>query len=496
MGGSSGRRRRHSQKEDSCRESSPIHKDKEEERGRGRDGGNKLTAEERRLYDKARAYVEQEDNKDRKIRRRERHRSDSSEEDDDHHRYNNNKSSTSRGRKRKNREKYNSDHGSSDSSDVSNRRDHKRHRSSSRRDRKKHHKRRSGRDRDDCHEKSSKKKSSKHRHHVDVDEEEERNKHSSKRHKRSKQHDVSFRQKATRHGNTSKKLVSLGEIISEPPQELLDTDTNYFSHNSHLRLYLFRHYGIYFEDLTSEESHDAFKEFVSKYNGGKLEAAYYDTIKGKLLPQEALDQCQRTQHKWNFKTNKVELQSLKIVRDGVKKQTEYDADKGGMMQQNRVKAAVTAPASKSADQSDEQRDNKLPYYEIRRADKRHRERIKVGNEEMYETGKADHGRERMIEKKKEQANKIHGAARDRENEAVGAELDDKAIYGGEGGGDVSYEAALAREKKYRARKEAAKHERTSELLKKEEDKQKAMLEMLGFSGLKPGEKIKIAPRQP
>mmetsp|Transcript_20697 Transcript_20697/g.29640 ORF Transcript_20697/g.29640 Transcript_20697/m.29640 type:complete len:115 (+) Transcript_20697:117-461(+) len=114
---------------------------------------------------------------------------------------------------------------------------------------------------------------------------------------------------------------------------------------------------------------------------------------------------------------------------------------------------------------------------------------------MFGTGKADHGRERMIEKKREQANRIHGAARDRENEA-GAELDDKAIYGGEGGGDVSYEAALAREKKYRERKEAAKQERTSELLKKEEDKQKKMLEMLGFSGLKPGEKIKIAPRQP
>ena len=65
---------------------------------------------------------------------------------------------------------------------------------------------------------------------------------------------------------------------------------------------------------------------------------------------------------------------------------------------------------------------------------------------MYGTGKAGYRWERMIEKRREQANKIHGAARDRESEA-GAELDDKAIYGGEGGGDISYEAALAREKK-------------------------------------------------
>jgi len=440
--------RRHRAKEDRRRES----------------GGDKLTEEERRLYDKARAFVEQDD-KGRRSRSG-RHRSDSSEEDD-HRR---------KGRKKKSRDEYNS----SDDDDGK-----RHHRSSSHRDRKKHHKR-SSRERDDRHHEKSRQKKSKHRHHND---EEKHDKHRSKRHKH---HDDSFRQKATKHRS---KLVSLGEVASEPPQELLHTDTNYFSHNSHLRLYLFRRYGIYFEDLNSEESHDAFKEFVSKYNDGKLETAYYDA-KGKL-PQDALDQCQRTQHKWNFKTNKVEEQSLKMVRDGVKKQTEYDADNndnGGMMQQRALLAttAVTAAAMrpKPADRSDES-NNKLSYDERRRLDKQHRERIIVGNEEIYGTGKADHGRDRMIEKKREQSNKIHGAARDRESEA-GLELDDKVIYGGEGGGDISYEAALEREKKYRERREAAKHERTSELLKKEEEKQKKMFEMLG---LKPGEKIKIVPRQ-
>ena len=462
------------------------HRSKEED-GRGGRSDNKLTEEEQRLYDKARAYVEMEHKSSRhsNSRRRERRRSDSSEDNDGHNKRN-------KGRKNRSSDKYNSSDDDDNDSDVSSRRDRKRHRSSSRRDRKKRHKR-SSRDRDDHHEKHKKKKS---RHRPHDDDEKKHSKHSSKRHKKGKRHDDSFRQKATKHSDTSK-LVSLGEIISEPPQEPLDTDTNYFSHNSHLRLYLFRHYGIYFEDLTSEESHDAFKEFVSKYNDGKLETAYYE-IKGKL-PQEALDQCQRTQHKWNFKTNKVELQSLKIVRDGVKKQTEYDADnndKGGMMQRTQATttAVAAAPGPKSAIQNDEHT-NKLSYDERRRADKRHRERIKVGNEEMYGTGKADYGRERMIEKRREQANKIHGAARDRESEA-GTELDDKAIYGGEGGGDISYEAALAREKKFRERKEAAKQERNSELLKKEEDKQKKMLEMLGIAGLKPGEKIKIAPRQP
>jgi hypothetical protein len=46
----------------------------------------------------------------------------------------------------------------------------------------------------------------------------------------------------------------------------------------------------------------------------------------------------------------------------------------------------------------------------------------------------------------------------------------------------------------RRRREADKAARTSELLTKEAEKQKRMLEMLGLSGVKLGEKITIAPR--
>jgi hypothetical protein len=46
----------------------------------------------------------------------------------------------------------------------------------------------------------------------------------------------------------------------------------------------------------------------------------------------------------------------------------------------------------------------------------------------------------------------------------------------------------------RERREADKEARTSELPTKEAEKQKRMLEMLGLSGVKLGEKITIAPR--
>jgi hypothetical protein len=53
---------------------------------------------------------------------------------------------------------------------------------------------------------------------------------------------------------------------------------------------------------------------------------------------------------------------------------------------------------------------------------------------------------------------------------------------------------VAGERQRRERREADKVARTSELLTKEAEKQKRMLEMLGLSGVKLGEKITIAPR--
>ena len=70
-------------------------------------------------------------------------------------------------------------------------------------------------------------------------------------------------------------LVSMGGVIHDAPLELLDAETNYFLHNSHLRLFLYRKYEIHFEDLSSTESHAAFDKFAKSYNAGDLERDYY-----------------------------------------------------------------------------------------------------------------------------------------------------------------------------------------------------------------------------
>ena len=335
-------------------------------------------------------------------------------------------------------------------------------------------------------------------------------KKSSKRHrdeddrdrKKKRQKSNSFRDKAHK---VDSKLVSLGDVSGVPPTKLLNPEDDYFACNSHLRLYLYQRHGVYFEDLTSDESHEAFREFVRAYNDGKLEGAYY----GKSLPDEALDQCKRTQHQWTFRTNKTEERSLDIVRAGVKKQTDYDgneadAARARMMQPSGPAFGITRAAPPTAARGPampgpEERGPPAPgeVAARRRADRQLRDRVRVGNAEIHGEERAAAGTfERKLQNKREGSSRIHGAARDREDQAYGgAELDDNALYGSGGGrGDASYDAALARERQHRGRREARKAERTDELLRKEEARQKAMFDMLGLSGVKPGEKIKIAPR--
>ena len=380
--------------------------------------------------------------------------------------------------------------GSSRNLDRDESRDRKSHKHS-KKDSRKEKKRDHDLSEDDDMRKSKRKKSSKR--HRDEDDRDR---------KKKRQKSNSFRDKAHK---VDPKLVSLGEVSGVPPTKLLNPEDDYFACNSHLRLYLYQRHGVYFEDLTSDESHEAFREFVRAYNDGKLEGAYY----GKSLPDEALDQCKRTQHQWTFRTNKTEERSLDIVRAGVKKQTDYDgneadAARARMMQPSGPAFGITRAAPPTAARGPampgpEERGPPAPgeVAARRRADRELRDRVRVGNAEIHGEERAAAGTfERKLQNKREGSSRIHGAARDREDQAYGgAELDDNALYGSGGGrGDASYDAALARERQHRGRREARKAERTDELLRKEEARQKAMFDMLGLSGVKPGEKIKIAPR--
>ena len=365
------------------------------------------------------------------------------------------------------------------------------------RDRNHEGRKRSKRNNDDDDDERVGKKKSKHRSGSTHLRDDSRPKHKKeKRTRNSKVVTESFRDKATSIDTT--KLVSMGKISHEIPMKLLDTDIDYFAYNSHLRIFLYRKYAIYFEDLTSDESHAAFEEFVTFYNNGNLDLDYYSSS----LPQEALGQCLRTKYQWKFRTNKLEEQSLEMVRAGVKKQTEYS--------ENGITLPCSALSRRDVDGDNGQHPalyrSSDDIAAQRQSDKRHRERIVLANVEIHGIeSKPDHGWERAREKKQQMSEKLHGAARDRDGDA-GIELDDDAIYGAGGfdgggrgrgrsrGGEISYEEAVANERLRRERKEADKAARMSELLAKEAEKQKKMLEMLGLTGVKPGQKITIAPR--
>ena len=301
----------------------------------------------------------------------------------------------------------------------------------------------------------------------DDDDDERREKSSSRRGKKTKHHghhcrdgggrrghekdekDGPLKKTTTTEGSSRDKaspidateLVSMGGVIHDAPSELLDAETDYFSHNSHLRLFLYRKYEIHFEDLSSTESHAAFDEFAKSYNAGDLERDYYNPP-GSMLPQDALDQCSRTKHKWKFRTNRLEEQSLEMVRAGVKRQTEYD-DKAAA----RGEICAAIPPSRGDIGADARprphpppptRGTATDIAARRQSDRRHGERIELANEEIHGISRPDRGWERDREKRREISEKLHGAARDREGDAWGGtELDDDAIYGAagvEGGG--------------------------------------------------------------
>jgi len=117
-------------------------------------------------------------------------------------------------------------------------------------------------------------------------------------------------------------LHPIGPIVAAPPKKKIHHEKDYFSFHSHLRLYLYRTSGAFFEDLKASQTRSAFAQFCQNYNQGHLEEAYYTDV--DKLHIQALQQCKRTRHAWNFKTTNTEQRSLKIIKAGVQKQTDYD----------------------------------------------------------------------------------------------------------------------------------------------------------------------------
>jgi hypothetical protein len=392
---------------------------------------SKQESKEDRLLRKAREYIEQKESSHS-------HRKSSREEEGDEERRHRDKD---RKRRRDDKEDDRED-------DRRIRKSHKSHRSGDDKDRKRKH--------------------------------ESKTKHNKKRHKKEREKDRK---------PSKKDLVPLGDPLGHLPNDLLDSVKDYFAFHQQFFVYLYREEGSAFNDMTSDETREAFGRFVERYNAGKLEASYYDP---KGLPPAAVEQSKTTRHTWSFRTTETEAKSLQYLQEGVRKQTEFDGDvvsTGGASTRAPdaplpVVDAVTKPTVQPRRTAEDR-------YEDRVSNRRVREHVRTVDEE-FDGGGKKYGRERQIEKRKEVGARTHGAATDREG---ATELTDDAIFGAEAGGEVGFKTALAREKQRTAQREEKRNSRVAELQKKEDDKKVAMLKLLGLDSMKPGQKITIAPRR-
>jgi hypothetical protein len=340
-------------------------------------------------------------------------------------------------------------------------------------------------DKEDHHEDDRRHRKSHKSHRSGSDDKDRKRKHESKtEHKR--RHKKESSHKREKDCKPSKKaLVPLGEPLGHPPNELLDSVKDYFAFHQQLFVYLYREEGSAFNDLTSEETREAFGRFVERYNAGKLEATYYDP---KGLPPAAVEESKTTRHSWSFRTTDTEDRSLQYLQEGVRKQTEFDGDGASTVGPTASVPVAPQPATAGVTKPSVQpRRTAEDRYEDRVSNRRIRDHVQAVNEEFGGGGKT-HGRERQMEKRKEIGARTHGAARDREG---ATELTDDAIFGSEAGG---FQTALAREKQRKADRDEKKNTRFAELQQKEDDKKEAMLKLLGLDAMKPGQKITIAPR--
>lgn len=295
--------------------------------------------------------------------------------------------------------------------------------------------------------------------------------------------DEEKQQRKKKHQRDDDSTTSLGEPLGHPPDTQLDAEKDYFAYHQHLFVYLHRK-GRAFNDLDANETRRYFAKFVDKYNDGKLPRAYYEG-----LPPHVLENVKTTRHKWSFRTSSTEEQTLRVMQEGVRKQTEYEPTPDEYDDRASSRVTIHAPSAPETASRPTQNNDTLPQerpQHDRVAHRRLKEHIRVAEEEF--SGGPKEGRERKREQRRELAERLHGAARQREE---APEIDESKLYGG----DMEYSAALARERARKEKRETQKATRVAELKQKEEERQQAMLKTLGLDKIQTGQKIQIAPRQ-
>lgn len=304
-----------------------------------------------------------------------------------------------------------------------------------------------------------------------------------KRHKHSKKskssHRDDDRHKSRHKSRRSEKLPGGARSIDED---------DFFLKATEFRVWLAQHKGKYVDDLSTEEATELFRdEFARKWNKGKLKDMFYTGI-----PESVLEQTKRTRHKWGFvaKMGDKEKFELQTAKDSVDVATrKEDLLNEGAKRPRREERERSRRRDDREDEEDRQEDRKRRKIE-RKREREYRDTV------MEELAPKATGREVQIEKRRQLGEKLHGAARDREDARDGLDLSDDFLMGGKKGGD-ELQRRLAQRDSGRRRRQEEQQERLAGLQAKESARMDKFLEDMGLSGANAnsGKPMTIAPRR-
>ena len=118
-----------------------------------------------------------------------------------------------------------------------------------------------------------------------------------KKHKKEKKHkrEKDDGKKERRLLKEAKALLEKEAAVDKDTKIEPITDADYFLKNPELCVWLKENKNIYFNDLSSEESREYFKQFVEEWNSKKLPKKFYDGIDAAAVSSS------RTKHSWAAK---------------------------------------------------------------------------------------------------------------------------------------------------------------------------------------------------
>ncbi|CEG48178.1 uncharacterized protein PHALS_05648 [Plasmopara halstedii] len=270
------------------------------------------------------------------------------------------------------------------------------------------------------------------------------------------------------------------------------TEDDYFLRQREFRVWLAQKKNKYVEDLSTYEAMDLFvNEFARKWNRGKLSKLFYEG-----LPDGVVEQTKRTRHQWNFVSNlgdkeRFELATAKDSVDVATKQKQLLLVKD---EKKEFKQEEERHGKSRRDQAHEINDweKKRNWHKMnRKKDREHRD------VELDEFAVKATGREAQIEKRRQIADKLHGAARDREAARDGLDVNEDFLMGGQTSSNEELKRLLDRRNLVRRRKLEQQQTKISDLQAKESARMEKFLNDMGLANVnaKDGKPMTIAPRR-